>query len=189
MTIAPLVAEGDADLAAWQSGTPATYLKMACDEVRKFCGWHIAPSEPITGKVCWLGERGLVMLGATHVSAVSAVAVLGQTLTADTDYTWQAPKGWLRIHPQSLSGVWPNGDPNAVVSFTSGYDETPMNVKSVIFEVMATAMELPASNANQIKTMQYEFHLNPNIGISLSDIQKERLGPYRLRSFGGLVRP
>lgn len=189
MTLAPLVPSADTDLAKWQSGDQATYLEMVCAEVRKFCGWHIAPAVTVTNKVCWFGERGLVMLGSTHVSAINEVSVAGQVLDGRRDYTWQAPKGWLRIHPESLSGSFQRHDPHARIGFTHGYDEAPMDVKAVIFEVLATALELPASNANEIKTMQYEFHLNPNIGVSLSDIQKERLGSYRLRSFGGLVRP
>ena len=49
MPIAPLVASGDTDLAGWLEGSQATFLEMACVEVRKFCGWHIAPSVTVTG--------------------------------------------------------------------------------------------------------------------------------------------
>jgi len=184
----PLVANTDTDLAKWQSGDQATVLEMVCAEVRKFCGWHIAPTVEVTGKRCWLGSGGLVMLGSTFVPAVLSVSVEGETLTVNRDYTWEEPKGWLRLHARNLPWA-PQHEPHACVSFNSGYAETPMDVKAVIFEVLATAMELPASNASEVMTEQYRFNLNPSIGVSLSDKQKERLGKYRLRSFGGLVRP
>jgi hypothetical protein len=190
MPIPALVADSDADLAAWQAGTQSFFLEAACAEVRKFCGWHIAPSVTVTDKVCWFGQGDLVMLGSTHVTEISEVTVEGTALTAGCDYTWQEPKGWLRIHPTSLQvAYWPGWEPNALVSFTHGYEETPADVKAVIFEVVATAMELPASNATRFATMQYNFELNPDIGVALSETQKTRLGRYRLRSFGGLVRP
>jgi hypothetical protein len=190
MSIAPLVADADTDLAGWQAGDQATFLEMVCAEVRRFCGWHIAPTVSVVGKRCWLGQQGLVLLGSTFVTAVTDVSVEGQTLTEGCDYTWQEPKGWLRMHPRSLPTVWGRApDPSACVSFTHGYEETPPDVKAVIFEVLATSMELPASNATLVETVQYRFNLKDSVGVALSPQQKERLGRYRLRSFGGLVRP
>jgi hypothetical protein len=178
----PLVADGDTDLAGWQAAEQSTFLEMACAEVRRFCGWHIAPAENIADKVFRIGSGGLVMLGSTHVTEINSVIVDGQTLAADIDYTWEQPKGWLRVHAHSLPRP---GVHHAGVSFTSGFGETPPPVKAVIFEVLATAMELPASNADDVETVQYKYKLKSSVGIALSDQQKERLGPYRLRSFGG----
>lgn len=181
----PLVAEGDADLVGWQGGDQSTFLEMACAEVRRFCGWHIAPAENIAGKVARIGAGGLVMLGSTHVTTINSVTVGGQTLTAPVDYTWEQPKGWLRVHAHSLPRP---GLHHACVSFVSGFAETPQPVKAVIFEMLATSMELPASNADDVETVQYKFKLKSSVGVALSDQQKERLGPYRLRSFGGRVQ-
>jgi hypothetical protein len=183
MPIAPLVASNDADLTGWQSGTQATFLDMACAEVRKFCGWHIAPSNPETSKRCWFGANGLIMLGSTFVTAVDRVTVDGQVLEEDSDYWWDEPKGWLRHRH-----LWPH-DHFALVDFTHGYDEPPPDVKAVIFEVVATAMELPASNATEVMTEQYRFNLKTAVGVALSEDQKTRLGQYRIRKFGGLTRP
>ena len=55
--------------------------------------------------------------------------------------------------------------------------------------MLATAMELPASNATEVMTMQYRFNLKNSVGVSLSEDQKNRLGQYKLRSFGGRVPP
>jgi hypothetical protein len=191
MQIDPLVSDANPALPLWLAGDQATYLDMACAEVRKFCGWHIAPSIPVTDMVCFIGQKGLVMLRSRHVTEISQVTIVGQTLTADTDYTWQAPKGWLRLHIESLNvpSEWPVPDPSVSVSFMHGYDNCPSDVQAVIFEVMATAMELPASNATEVMTMQYRFNLKDSVGISLSKDQKDRLNDYRLISFGGLVRP
>ena len=186
----PLVGPADPDIAAWQSGDQDTFLAMACAEVQKFCGWHIAPSYTFTDKQCWIGARGLTMLGSAYVTAVSSVTMSGQTLVSGTDYDWQEPKGWLRLHPQSVPAQPYNTTaPNVLVTFNSGYNECPPDVKAVIFEVMSTAMELPASNASEVMTMQYRFNLRPDMGVALSPQQKVRLGRYVVRNFGGLTRP
>jgi hypothetical protein len=180
MPIAPLVADDDPDLAGWQSGDQSVYLRMVMAEIRKFCGWHIAPNVTETGKRCWLGARGLIMLPSTFVTSVDQVTIDGQVMVSDQDYFWDQPKPW--IHRKVLS--WPQ-DQFALITFEHGYDETPSDVKAVVFEVMATAMELPASNASRVQTMQYNFDLNPDIGVALSNTQKNRLGKYRIVKFGG----
>ena len=187
----PLVSNADQDLALWQAGDQATFLNMVCAEVRKYCGWHIAPSVLVSNKVFWFGERGLIMLGSTHVTDVGQVSIEGQVLTAGVDYLWQEPKGWLRLNPRSLAvpSTQPWIEPSATVTFTHGYDETPLDVKAVIFEIVATAMELPASNATEFTTTQYAMKLNSDIGVMLSKDQKERLNGYKVNKFGGRVQP
>lgn len=177
MTLAPLVPDDDTDLTDWQAGTQSFYLNAATAEVRKFCGWHVAPNLTVTQR-CSLRAQGYVMLKSTYVTAVDSVVIDGGTLTADTDYFWDPPKPWIIRTPAHTH------DKFATVTFEHGYEECPPDVKAVVFEVMATAMELPASNASQVQTMQYSFHLNPNIGVALSDSQKDRLSTYRLTSFG-----
>lgn len=191
---APLIAADDADLDGWKAGDQATFLDMVCHEVRKYCGWHIAPSVSVTGKRCWFGADHKIMLGSRYVTSIQQVTVDDITLVADQDYFWDEPQGWIRRRPH----FWPHNH-WALVDFTHGYDEPPSDLKAIIFEVMATAMELPASNATTLQTMQYNITLNssPNgdggtavmAGVSLSRSQKERLGQYRLYKFGGLVRP
>jgi hypothetical protein len=194
MPIADLVGVTDSDLAGWLAGTQATYLEMACKEVRKYCGWHIAPAVPVTAKRCYVGSYGLVVLRSTYIGTISAITVGDtdpQTLTADTDYSWEQPQAWLRLHPQSVQipCTTPWTEPHVFVSYVSGYDECPADVKAVIFEVMATAMELPASNLDRVQTMQYSGQIVPDVGIALSGQQKDRLSSYRLRGFGGRLRP
>jgi hypothetical protein len=179
MPIAPLVADTDPDLASWQAGTQDFFLKAASYEVRKFCGWHIAPNVPETGKRCWFGSKGLIMLPSTHVTSVDQVTIDGNVMVADQDYFWDEPKPWITRKLQ----FWPH-DQFALINFSHGYDDCPPDAKAVIFEVMATAMELPASNAKRLQTMQYNFDLNPDIGVALSDKQKVRLGKYRILKFG-----
>lgn len=176
----PLVTSSDTDLDGWQSGDQDTFLAMVCAEVQKYCGWHIAPSIPVTGQRCWFGSDDLIMLPSTYVTSVDQVTVDGQVLVADTDYFWDSPKPWIKRKQM----WWPH-DHFAIVNFTHGYTETPQDVKAVVFEVMATAMELPASNADRVQSMQYSFELRPDTGIALSDRQKHRLGHYRIPKFGG----
>jgi hypothetical protein len=179
MPIAPLVADDDTDLAGWQAGTQATFLNMVSAEIRRYCGWHIAPSVSVTEQRRWFGGDGLIMLPSTFVTSIESVTIDGQVLVEGRDYFWDEPKPWIRRR-------WGlrRAHPYALVSYTHGYSETPIDVKAVLAEVLATAMEVPASNATHIQTMQYTFQLNPAVGVTLSPDQKNRLGRYKITSFG-----
>lgn len=193
MPIAPLVSSDDSDLASWQAGDQDSFLAKVCESVRVFCGWHIAPSVSVSSRRYWVKEGGLVMLPSTHVTCVEQVAVGYETrhvLTPFQDYSWEEPKGWLRVHAHNLpGGFYSWHEPHVFVSYTHGHAETPEDVRAVIYEVLATALELPASNASEVMTEHYRFNLKSTVGVSLSDDQKNRLGKYRVRRFGGLVRP
>lgn len=179
MSLPPLVPDGDPDLTGWQSGTQETFLAMVTREVRKYCGWHISPSMSVVGQRCRFGSKDLVMLKSTFVTSVDEVTVDGDVQVEGCDYFWDSPHAWFERRAHS----WPR-DHFASVDYTHGYEDTPEDVKAVIFEVMATAMELPASNASEVMTMQYRFNLNPDIGVALSDTQRRRLGHYKITSFG-----
>jgi hypothetical protein len=182
--IPPLVASDDTDLTNWQAGDQDTFLAMVNKLVTTFCGWHIAPQIPVLNRRCRFGERGYIMLPSKHVTEVSSVVVDGETLVADCDYFWEPPQPWL----QHRSDFWPEHR-WACVSFTSGFEDCPLDVKAVIFEVVATALELPASNATEIATMQYRANIKESVGVSLSDDQKNRLMPYKIQKFGGRSTP
>lgn len=175
----PLVASNDADLAFWQNSDQETFLNMACAAVTDFCGWHIAPSITVTNLRCWFGGGGVILLPSKYVTAVSSVTVDGNALVADTDYFWDSPQSYLR----RCLNFWPH-DKWADVTFTHGYTDCPLPVKEIIFQLMSTAMELPASNADEVMTMEYRLNLKPNTGVSLSEDQKRRLSKYRIFRFG-----
>ena len=174
----PLVTATDTDFTNWTAGSTATYVSMACAEVVRYCGWHIAPSLSVTGWRGWFGGRNMIMLPSTYVTAVSAVTIDGNAQVADTDYYWDSPNPWIRRRPLS----WSN-DGFALVDFTHGYAETPIDVKAVIAELVTTAQEMPASNATEFTTMQYTVKLRPDIGMVLTPQQKMRLGQYRIPRF------
>jgi len=176
----PLVdPDGDDDFDAWGAPDQSVFIAMAEAEVRKYCGWHIAPSLTVTAQRCWFGSRDLVMLPSAYVTAVDTVAIDGKIQTADTDYYWDAPNPWIRRKPMS----WPKNK-FALIGFTHGYDVTPIDVKAVIFELVSTAMELPASNATEIRTAQYNLKLRREIGMELTGAHRNRLGRYRIPRFG-----
>lgn len=178
MTV-PLTDAYDDDYINWQSPDASTFMAMASAEVQKYCGWQISPSVTVTSQRLWFGGHDLIMLPSTYVTAVSSVVVDGTTQVADTDYFWDANDPFIRLAPMTWSS-----DRFALVTYTHGYTDTPLDVKTVIFELASTAMELPASNATQIQTMQYSFHLRREIGMELSEGQRQRLGRYRIPKFG-----
>jgi hypothetical protein len=176
----PLVDPSDAaDFANWAAGDKTVLISMANAEVQKYCGWHIAPSVTVTSARCWFGNRDLIMLPSAHVTAISSVTIDGTDQVADTDYYWDAPNAWIRRRPRT----WPH-DMFATISFTHGYATTPADVKAVVFELVSTAAELPASNATEFQTMQYNIKLRKEIGMELTEGQKHRLGRYHIPRFG-----
>ena len=138
--IAPLVTNSDYALSNWQGGDQSTFLEMAAAEVRKYCGWHIAPGVTETSRRLFVGEKGLVMLRSAFVTEITSVTVNYEnpvTLQPYVDYTWQEPRGWFRLHPQSVpwsalvGGAW-REDPHCFVTYNHGYTETPPDVKAVV---------------------------------------------------------
>jgi hypothetical protein len=174
-------------LVEWRESDEDFYLGAATWTVRQYCGWHIAPSKEETGARRWFRKPGywptagdgLIMLRSIYVTAVDQVTIDGKTLTADTDYFWDAPNAWIQLRPMT----WPRKD-FALIDFTHGYNACPPDMEVVIYEMVERAMELPASNATNFQTLQYGMQLNNAIGITLTDEQKTRISRYRLTNFG-----
>lgn len=176
MPLAPLVQT--ADLASkLEAGDADWYVDAATDVVRKYCGWHIAPSLEVIDGRYQCGERGLIMLNSLHVTAVDSVTVDGRQLDHG-EFDWDECGFITRRHTS-----WPR-DPYALVSFTHGHPECPTDVQAVVFEVASKAMALPAVPAKAFEAAGGPFRLSLSgavLGTSLSDDHKSRLDSYRLQ--------
>jgi hypothetical protein len=92
----------------------------AAQEVREFCGWHIAPLITETVAPVMLGRRAI--LPTLKLAAVTAVTVdgvpvtfdwtLGTPLILDARYAWRGP---------------------VLVTMTHGYETCPATVKTAVY--------------------------------------------------------
>lgn len=196
----PLLTVDDPDWVAYQEGDDAYYLRAAGEMVRRYCGWHIAPSITATYDKLRVGSAGLVMLPSLHVTDVSAVQV-GDNLLDAGDYAWFEP-GYVQI---GIDTVWlgrgngPGGgyspDPMvgrlagvpvglgrlASVTMTHGFEILPAEVKQVIFELASAASEIPSGVATEIATPGFRLKLDQGAGgLSMNCGQRDRLNAFKL---------
>lgn len=177
-----------ADLTKFNDGDPEFFLRCAEAGVRKYCGWHIAPSERAVDLRCSVGQMGVIMLPSLHVTDVEKVFVEDRELET-TEYEWDAAGfinrntvTWPRRYYWPVYG-YPANRP-ALVTFTHGYEEVPMDVKAVILELAAKAIELPASAASEIKGGPFQIKFGSGIGLALTSHQVDRLAGYRIQVVG-----
>ena len=180
----PFSNASDPDWALWQTSDQSFFLNKATDAIRRYCGWHVWPVVSVMGFRAWFGAEGLAMLPSTYVTGISSVTVGSltdepQALVADQDYFWDAPQPWFSLAPNS----W-QPDDFALVNFSHGFATLPTDIKVVCFEVASRAMEVTASNVTHLQTTQYTVELNPEIGVTLTKEERERLSSYRRTNFG-----
>lgn len=173
----PSLVQPETFTSKFEAGDSTWFLTAAEAEVRKYCGWHIAPSVDVIAGKYRCGERGLIMLKSLHVTAIDSVTVDGRELAAD-EFDWEECGFISRRCPS-----WPH-DPYARVSFTHGHEECPADVAAVVFELASSAIALPAVPAAKVDITGGPFRLGltgASLGVSLSKDQKDRLATYRLQ--------
>lgn len=172
----PLLAE-TTDLAAYKTGDETLALDIATATVRRYCGWHIAPSVTAT-VVVDPTHHPILMLPTTYLTAVVTVTELGELVPAD-EYDW-SEKGYLTRR----CGRWGSRPGSVVVSMTHGYSETPPEVKAVALGI-ATRLETPASTVRAQGAGPYNVqaatHADGSVGgLSLNLQERAVLARYRL---------
>lgn len=173
----PLVDANDADLAAFKAGSEEFFIRAAAEEVRKYCGWHVAPSRVEENVRRGITRDGVILLNSLYVTDVAAVQVDGRTLVS-SEYSWEECGLIHRTEPS-----WPRDD-YALVSFTHGYEEAPANIKAVVFELAAAAKERPSGNLKSIGSLSYNYSFSDRSGVTMSPEQMSRLASYRVVTFG-----
>lgn len=174
----------DEDWGEYQNRSPEYYLRVASHAIRRYLGWHLSPSITET-IVVPVKQRGLVPLPSRYVTAVTSVEIADEVLAAD-DYEWNE-SGWIQTgrlfydtsrYPTSSSS-WRLDQ--ATVTLTHGYQETPLEVKQVAYELVETTAASPVSNVAQMSTPAgYRISLSREPGFYLSEFQQKVLAPYRL---------
>jgi len=75
------------DLEAFRSGDDAAIVRQTQAAIRRYCGWHIAPSITETITLDGDGSRHL-WLPSLHVTAVTAVTNGDTVLDVSSDLDW-----------------------------------------------------------------------------------------------------
>lgn len=172
------------DWVEYQNHTPEYYLRVASHAIRKYLGWHLAPSitQTITVPV---KQRGLIPLPSRFVTAISSLVINEEVLDVE-DYAWN-PGGWIQTGGffydvtkyATLSSAWRPSE--ATVTFTHGYPEVPLEVRQVAYELVETTIATPVSNVSQMSTPAgYRITLSSPPGFYLTEWQQKVLAPYRL---------
>lgn len=176
MTSPPLL-----DLAAFQAlvtGTDleATRLAGIVQEIRDYCGWHIAPAVDETFTLD--GSGGTVQqLPTLRLNSVASVTECGIVLAAD-GYEW-SQDGSLRKWC-----YWTNRYRGVVVQANHGHETVPENIVSVILDAASSAIAAPVGDAvvgdEPEKMGPFEWGARPDRGVVLTAAQRRVLDHYRL---------
>lgn len=124
-------------------------LDGVIQDIRDYCGWHIAPSVTETLTVDGPGLRTL-LLPSLRITAVAAVTQDGTAVPA-TEWEW-SELGMLRHR----SGVWTDRWRGITVTLTHGYDTAPAGVLGVILDVVSDAVATPLGGGPE-KVGPFEF--------------------------------
>lgn len=193
----PLVTSEDEDWDSFQSKDPDWYLRVAGQEIRKYCGWHVWPSVTQTA-ACRVKSHGIIQLPSMMVTDVFSVVLqrngqMDQVLDAG-QYDWFSygviePRGWSQWRSQEYGAYY--GPDNwsylpvyefglASVVFQSGYAVVPEDVKQVAFELATTDMEVNGGNVKEVQTPGFRLQPSQPFGANLNPLQEKRLAKYRL---------
>jgi len=152
------------------------WLKAAHGAVRRFCGWHVAPT--ITDTLVLDGSGGReILLPSLRVVTLTSVLNDGQDVTASVD---TSRAGILRL----TTGCWTDRLGRITVTLTHGYylDEVP-EVAAVIAGVAKrgpNSGRVEASEAANGSSRGAALDRGAPLSIPLLAPERETLAPYRL---------
>lgn len=192
-----LLSATDPDWAAFKAGDEAYFLKAASDAIRHYCGWHIFPSVTTSLDKLRVGSGGIIELPSKHVTDVQAVAMVyrdSEAVLDEDQYVWfdygtvqlrnppsRHPWGYYGGYGFMPGGYLPGSPLNIVrVDLTHGYEECPMEIKQVAFELVNSSTDLPSGNVREIWTPGFKLQLSQAAGMSLNPQQRDRLSVFRL---------
>lgn len=131
-------------LAAAPVGVDADAWDRACDAVRAYCGWHIAPS--VEEDVVLDGSGAdVAMLPTLHLTVLADVTDDG---TAVTDPEWSAA-GMVR---KSTGGYWSGKFRSFTATMTHGYAACPGELLGIIAEAASRGVAgVAATQVGQVR--------------------------------------
>lgn len=188
----------DPDWVNFQANDPAWNLKLAGAAVRRYCGWHIYPNIQQTADNLEIGSQGIIQLPSLYVTDVQSVMVqdpsgVNHRFLDPAGYDWYQygtvePIGWGNWGSSRSYSYGPDNwtyapayqTGLATVTFNSGYEEVPADIKGVAFELAQTNIEVSSGNVKEIQTPGFRLQLMQAYGANLNPAQKNRLDTFRL---------
>ena len=143
-------------------------LSAALAQARRYCGWHVTPTQQETFTLHGSGTQ-ILMLPTLRLTAVTAVTEDGETVDADR-YAWTA-RGWLF---KPVSYRWPTTKTIAVEA-EHGFDACP-DFDAAVYSMVSRALEGVTAQVQAGPFVQYPTELDS--GLSLDE--KAKLDLYRL---------
>lgn len=112
-------------------------LDGATTAIRRLAGWNIAPAEDVT--VTLDGGGQVLYLPSLQVNSITSVTIRGIELPS-TDYEWSRRTGNIR---QIAGWGFPETWGGIEVTFNSGYDAIPADLKQITMQVVSLALSSP----------------------------------------------
>jgi hypothetical protein len=148
----------------------------ASEAIRRWCGWNVAPAEDLTYALDGGGQ--VLYLPTLKLNALTSVVVEGQPVT---DLEWSERTGNVRRRDHcDFPDVWGSVE----VTFNSGYDEAPADLKQIVLQVVASLLSSPSGatreQVGQVSVMWATTAPGVSGGLSLLARDLEVLAAYRL---------
>lgn len=176
-----MVHDNSADLIADPSSfdvDASFWMRAAQRQIRKECGWHVAPSMTHTIRLDGYGGDTLI-LPSLHVTDITSVKLDG--VEHVDDCSWSS-HGTIVLR----KGLFPDMPGSIEVTLTDGWDldEVP-ELQALLLSIAKRAMSQPAgvvaSQSVNGSTVSYFHGSDGNTpGITLFASEQATLAPYRL---------
>lgn len=115
---------------AYRDGEPIQLLNAAAQEVRSYCGWHIAPE--VTETVTVEGLGAALLLPTLHLTGITSITHVDSETPLTLDYVHWWPNG--KVTGYAFSGEYE-------VTFTHGHAVTPDDVGRVVAAIAGDGIE------------------------------------------------
>ena len=142
---------------------------------RRFCGWHVAPSNVSTVTLDGPGDR-LLVLPTLRLSALTSIKDGDVELTA-ADVHW-SPRGLLR---KKDGGYWSSEFGAIEVVMTHGFEDADDFNAAVLSYIDRSSYASSGGRARVIGPFQYETE-KLAVASAFSDVERALLEQYRLES-------
>ncbi len=155
------------------TGLAQARLDGIVQEIRDYCGWHIAPAVTATFTLDGSGAT-VQQLPTLRLNSVAKVTECGVELAAES-YEWSSTGALRRRLP------WTARYRGLIVEANHGYATVPANIVSVVLDAASAAISVEVGeDADQPETMgPFAFGARQG-GVVLNAVQRRVLDRYRI---------
>lgn len=152
------------------------WIRAAQASIRRFCGWHVAPSLTEKLRIDTYGGKTL-LLPSRHVTDLKSVKIDGVEI--GDRVAWSHAGTVVLRH-----GCWPNLPGAVEIELTHGWDvEDVPDIAALIITIGKRARSQPGIISSQSvngSSVSYQTAGGAPLNIPLLDIEKQALAPFCL---------